>query len=65
MRYYTSNCCDCGLPCLYEGCPNYKVECFVCDFCKDEDSTLYEYDGYEICADCLLKEFKVVEGSDY
>lgn len=65
MRYYTDECVDCGLPCIYEACPYYKVEHFVCDFCKDEDITLYDYNGYEICADCLIKQFDVIEGSYY
>lgn len=64
MIYYTNDCVSCGLPCLFESCPNYKVKHFVCDFCKEEDVKLYDYNGYEICEDCLLKEFDVVEGSD-
>ncbi len=64
MRYHTSECCDCGLPCIYKTCPHYEVEHFQCDFCKEEDVRLYNYNGYEICEECLLKEFEVVEGSD-
>ena len=63
MKYYSNDCCDCGLPCLYTGCPNYRVEHFECDFCQEE-TKLYNYFGYEICEDCLLKQFEVVEGSD-
>ena len=65
MRYYESECVDCGLPCLYESCPNYRVEHFVCDFCKEEDVTLYHFNGFEMCADCVLKRLDIVEGSDY
>ena len=64
MRYYTSECCDCGLPCIYDSCPYYKVEHFKCDFCSAEDVRLYNYSGYEICENCLLEEFDIVEGSD-
>lgn len=64
MKYYENECVNCGLPCVFESCPNYKVKHFRCDFCKNEDIKLYEYNGYEICGDCLLKEFDVVEGSD-
>ena len=64
MIFYTNECCDCGLPCLYEGCPYYKVKHFKCDFCKEENVKLYDYNGYEICEACLLKEFEVIEGSD-
>lgn len=61
MKYYESDCQDCGLPCKYESCPYYRVEYFVCDFCKEEQDVLYNYNGYEICADCLLKEFDKVK----
>ena len=64
MRYYTNECVDCGLSCLHEGCPYYNVENFKCDFCGEENITLYHYDDSEICGDCLLKEFEIVEGSD-
>lgn len=65
MIYYSNDCCDCGLPCTYHSCPYYKVIHFKCDFCKEEDVKLYEYNGCEICEDCLLKEFPIVEGSEW
>lgn len=65
MQYYSNDCVNCGLPCIFEACLYYKVKHFKCDFCKEEDVRLYEYDGYEICENCLLKEFDVVEGSEY
>ena len=66
MRYYTNDCVGCcGLPCIYEACENYKVEHFRCDYCKEEDVKLYHYDDSEICEDCLLKQFEVVDGSDW
>ena len=64
MRYYTNECVSCGLPCLRTSCPYYKVEHFKCDSCQKEDVKLYHYNGYEVCKDCILKEFEVVEGSD-
>lgn len=64
MIYYSSECCLCGLPCIYSSCPHYRVKHFQCDYCGEEDVKLYHYDGDEICEDCLLKEFEVVEGSD-
>ena len=54
-------CTDLGLYCLGDSCPNRNVVRFYCDFCGDEDETLYYYDGHEICADCLLKQFEIVE----
>lgn len=52
------------MPCLYDSCPYYKVEHFQCDYCREEDVTLYYYGGNEVCESCLLKEFEVVEGSE-
>ncbi len=65
MKYYTNDCVGCGLPCLGAACEYNKVEHFKCDYCKEEDIKLYEYEGYEICEECLLKEFNVVEGSGW
>lgn len=64
MKWYESGCVSCDLPCIFEACPNYKVEHLICDYCGEE-TKLYHYDGFEICGECLLKEFEVVEGSDY
>jgi hypothetical protein len=64
MIYYENECVDCGLPCIRESCPYYKVMHSKCEFCKDKDVKLYHYNGYEICESCLLKEFEVVEGTD-
>lgn len=64
LRYYTNECCDCQLPCIYKSCPNYQVEHFVCDKCKEEGQ-LYHYNGYELCSNCVLKELDIVDGSEY
>ena len=64
MIYYTNECVNCGLPCIFKACPYYEVKHFKCDRCGDEDITLYNYDGEQICKDCLLKEFEIVEGSN-
>ena len=56
-------CRDLGLHCLGSSCPNRNVVRYYCDRC-DEEATLYNYYGEEICMYCLLKEFDVVEGSD-
>lgn len=64
MIFYENDCVSCGLPCIYNACPYYRVKHFRCDKCKDEDVTLYHYDDMEICESCLLKEFKIVEDSD-
>lgn len=64
MIYYENECVGCGLPCLHGLCPHYRVKHFQCDFCKTEDVKLYDYNGWQICEECLLGKFDVVEGSD-
>lgn len=66
MRIFVNECCDCatpGYPCMGSACPRRRVEHFHCDKCKTE-AKLYEYDGKELCEECLLEEFPIVEGSD-
>ena len=63
MKKIENECVGCGLPCLGDGCPNRNVARFYCDECEEEEK-LYHYDGKELCEDCLLKNFEVVEGSD-
>lgn len=63
MRRTESECVMCDLPCIQNACPNYEVTRYYCDKCNDE-TTLYEYDGLELCIDCIRKELPVVDGSD-
>jgi Zn finger protein HypA/HybF involved in hydrogenase expression len=63
MRRIESDCVSCDMPCIRHGCPYYEVEHFYCDECGEE-TTLYEWDGRELCIDCIRKELDVVEGSD-
>lgn len=53
-------CKDMGLPCLGAGCPNKKVPHFYCDECEDERDFLYEFEGKQLCDDCLLNKFEKV-----
>lgn len=48
-----SDCCDCGLPCLYESCPHYKVTRYYCDGCGEEQDVLYWWDEEQLCLDCI------------
>lgn len=64
MIKYEDNCVGCrdiGLPCRGISCRNRKVQVLVCDECGEESEELYIYDGQQICADCLLGMFEVVE----
>lgn len=66
MKSVTNECVGCtsiGLYCLGISCPNRSVVRFYCDRCEEE-TKLYYYNGDEICKECLLKEFDVIEGSE-
>lgn len=56
-RYYTSDCVDCGLPCLGSGCPYYRVAVDVCDNCGAEDAE-YRLDGDDMCEYCVKAELE-------
>lgn len=65
MRRFKNECCGCaapGYPCLGNGCPRINVEHFYCDKCLTE-TKLYEYEGEELCAECILKSLPQIEGS--
>ncbi len=57
-------CTDIGLYCLGTSCPNRNVVRFYCDKCGEETTLYYCDDGSELCANCLLEEFDVVEDSE-
>ena len=56
-------CVDVGFHCIGFGCPNRRVVRFYCDECGEEE-TLYHYEDSELCKECLIKKFEVVEGSE-
>lgn len=65
MKKIINECCDCavpGYPCS-STCPLKAVIHYYCDECKEE-TKLYEYEGKELCIDCIEKMLDVVEGSD-
>lgn len=55
-------CTSLGLSCMGSSCPNRDVPRYYCDECGEE-TTLYYYEGFEWCADCIIEDLKVVEGS--
>ena len=62
MIKYEDECVGCvsiGLPCLGSGCPNLHVPHTYCDECGEE-ARLYEYDGEELCIDCIERRLKPV-----
>lgn len=58
-----SNCQQCGLPCLKDNCPNYRIKTLICDKCKDEVYILYyaPQSGKEVCIECAVGELEKVK----
>ena len=57
MVIYEDECVGCRSDfgnCLGGMCPNRNVPHCYCDECKDE-ADLYEFDGEELCIDCIEK----------
>ena len=63
MITYEDECVGCPteIGCLGSACPNRNVKHLYCDKCNDDVEKLYNYDGQEICEECLLTEFEVIE----
>ena len=64
MITYENECCGCATPaypCMGDACPNRNVPHLYCDRCKEEVDTLYEYEGEQVCIDCILKSLDKVE----
>lgn len=64
-----NDCCDCavpGYPCRGSNCPLRHVKHYYCDSCGAEADLkymkLYDYDGQELCVDCLLEIVPTVKG---
>lgn len=53
-----NDCVDCGLPC-FDSCKWKNNPHYYCDECGEEE-TLYEFDGQQLCAKCVLKNLKKV-----
>ena len=59
MKRVENDCVGCELPCLGDSCQYLNVIHFYCDDCGDE-TQLYEFDGEELCIDCIEKRLKKV-----
>lgn len=65
MVKYEDECCDCAVPaypCSGSRCPLKKVSHYYCDECEDECG-LYDFDGEELCLNCIESRLDKVEGS--
>lgn len=36
-----------------------------CDGCGQQTDELYEYEGEQLCSDCVLKNFRKIDPEDY
>lgn len=65
MIKFENECVMCPpeMGCLRDSCPNMHVPHFYCDDCGDEvrPGELFEFDGEELCIDCIKKRLDVVE----
>ena len=63
MITYEDECVGCPteLGCLGSACPYMNVPHLYCDKCGSDVEKLYKYKGVEICEECLLAEFEVIE----
>lgn len=65
MKQVENECVGCPpeMGCMGSSCPYQRVTRYYCDRCGDEN-ILYDYYGEELCQECLLNEFEVIEGSE-
>lgn len=57
-------CCDCATPsypCRGNTCSNRHRQVLICDKCGEEVEKLYRTGDGELCEECLLGEYEVIE----
>lgn len=62
MIKYEDKCVGCppGMECLGSSCPKKNVPYLICDKCGEVAEELYEYEGEELCEECLLNTVRKV-----
>lgn len=62
MIEYQDNCVGpCPQGCMGAGCPKRHEAVLICDRCENEFEDLYDFDGEQLCKDCLLEVVPKVE----
>lgn len=61
MIRYESGCVDCGMPCMGRACRHYEQAQVSCDECGKDDENIYEYDGRQLCIECIEDSLTKVE----
>lgn len=63
MVKYEDECCGCATenyPCIGSACTNRHVKHLYCDKCKDDVEELYDFEGVQLCKECILKKFEKI-----
>lgn len=62
MIEYRNNCVGCPpeMGCLGNACPMVNVKYCICDKCGVDIDEYYEFDGKQLCEECLLSMFERV-----
>ena len=55
--------CPPEMGCIGDSCKYLNVKRYYCDSCNYE-AKLFNFDGQELCIDCVEKRLDIVEGSD-
>lgn len=64
MVEYVDECVGCSTiygSCLGAGCPHKHVPVLYCDKCEANVEELYEYEGEQLCKECLLDTVPTVD----
>lgn len=56
--------CPTEMGCVGNSCPYRNVPHLYCDKCGEEADELYDLDGEQLCADCVLESLDKVDVSD-
>ena len=62
MIRYENQCVDCPqeLRRGCYGCSKKNVPVYICDWCENEVDTLYDFEGDQVCEDCIIESLDVV-----
>lgn len=52
--------CPPEMGCMGNSCKYRNVKHYYCDEC-DEETDIYDFDGEELCIDCIEKRLKKIE----
>jgi ribosomal protein S27AE len=67
MERIENDCCGCAVPaypCIGNSCPLRNARHYYCDKCGNE-TILYHWDDRQLCAECVIEQLDVVEGSEF